>query len=355
VSTVIRIVRTILATLLLIPLQIAAAGPPGQAGPQEKADPPDLGLKSNVTSETARARRLCEQNRFDEAEAAFTALLAPAETLDLDPRAEGIVLNDFGDCYHRAGRLLEAEKLYLRSLAALEQAQEPDRRTAMATASNLTRLYLEMDQVSRAERLLRRFLPRENTFRPATAEEAVLTSELAYILTQRQQFPQAEDLLRNAIATLEGEADSREQTVVAMSNLAVLYAQTGRVADAVAYSRRARQLLDSVPNCSPPTIVRTLGVAAAHALLDESPHEAESLFQEAIRVAESGLSSKDPLLGQILDLYAQFLHQMNRHGKAKRLEKRAAAIREAFRQENLLGHTVEANTLLRQQSNARRQ
>ena len=141
----------------------------------------------------------------------------------------------------------------------------------MATAANLTRLYLEIDQVSRAERLLRRFLPREKTFRPATAEEAVLTSELAYILTQRQQFPQAEVLLRNAIATLEGEADFQEQTVVAMSNLAVLYAQTGRVADAVAYSQRARQLLDSVPNCSPPTIIKTLGVAAAHAILDENP------------------------------------------------------------------------------------
>jgi tetratricopeptide (TPR) repeat protein len=314
-----------------------------------------VGYADEWTSEIARACQLCDQDRFDEAEAAFTALLARSEERALNEHAQGIVLNDLGNCYHRAGRLLEAEKRYLRSLAVLERIQGPDRRAVMAVASSLTQLYLETDQSSRAERFLRRFLPPENDFRIATAEEAVLASDLANILTQQQKFIQAEVLLRNAIATLEREPGFQEQAVVAISNLSILFAQTGRVADAVAYSRRARELLDTVPNCSPTTIVRTLGVAAAHSILDENPKKAETLFQDAIAIAASRLSPKDPLLGQILHLYAQLLHQTNRHRKAKQLERKAEAILEAFNEENLIGHTVEASTLLHRGPNARSQ
>jgi len=192
---------------------------------------------------------------------------------------------------------------------------------------------------------LRRFLPPEKPLPIDYPEMAVLVGDLGFSLIGQGHFKEAELLLSKAIAALEQKKDFQEYAVIALSNLSGLYAQTGRLADALAYSSRALDLLDTVPNRSPTTVIKTLGNAAVLAALDEKTGRAETLFQDATAVAEATLSPTDPLMGQILEVYAQFLRQTDRGGKARQLERKASSILAAFQQQNYLGQTVEARTL----------
>jgi tetratricopeptide (TPR) repeat protein len=302
------------------------------------------GYASSWQAKVAEASRLCADNRMAEAAAAYATALKQAADLGSDDTARGMVLFYLGDCYHGAGKLAEARRNYLRSMTLLERTLGIESATVLRLATSLATLYIEAGQVSRAERLIKRFLAQEGLAHDP--DRAGLLDVLGSTLLYRGKYAEAERVFQQAIAVLEGEPAYREQAVVALNNLTFLYSKARRMPEALAYSDRTRALLGTIPNPSPAVLAKTLTNAALLSAYEKNTSEAESLFEKAIAISEKDLEPEHPVLGEVLTAYAGFLRQTKQKAKAKEARRRGEAILAAYRRGNALGHTVEAGALL---------
>ena len=303
------------------------------------------GYASSLESKLAEADRLCGDTRLAEAVAVYTAALKQTEETQTDDTPRGVVLFRLAYCYHGAGNLAEARKNYLRSMTLLERTLGIENPLVVRLATSLASLYIEADQVPKAERLLRRFLAPEG--RPVhIPERAELLSVLGSTLLYRGEYAEAERLFQQALAVLEREPAYREQAVSALNNLTSLYSKARRMPEALAYSDRTRALLGTIPNPSPALLVKTLTNAAYLSAYQKNTSEAESLFEKAIALSEKDLGPEHPVLGEVLTAYAGFLRQTKQKAKAKQARRRGEAILAAHRRGNALGYTVEAGALL---------
>jgi tetratricopeptide (TPR) repeat protein len=93
-------------------------------------------------------------------------------------------------------------------------------------------------------------------------------------------------------------------------------------------------------------MIKTLNNLAEISAQSGKPAEAAPLYRQAIEYADRKLGPQHPVLGDILFNYANFLRRTKNGREARKIEKRANAIRERTRHENLEGYTVEASSLV---------
>jgi tetratricopeptide (TPR) repeat protein len=295
-------------------------------------------------NQLAEANRFRSENRHAEAEAAYGLARAEAEKFGAEELPLAITLNDMAYHYQCMGRLFEAERAFAWALGIVERRLGPASRGTVEVAMNLTGVYLETGQVSRAEALVRRFLERRAELSPR--DRATLSAELASVLGHEKKHAEAERLFTEAAAILERDPSpySQEQTVIIMNNLATICIETNRMAEARAHSERARSLLAALHEPMPIVAIKTLANAAVLATKAGALDEAESLFRAAISLCESRFGPDYYLLGQVLNNYSECLSRLHRKADAKKAGKRAKAILERFRSENFVGYTVDAKT-----------
>src|SRR5262249_33743638 len=135
-----------------------------------------------------------------------------------------------------SGRLREAERAYAAALAIMERKLGLASHTAVRLAIDLSKVYLETDQVSRAESLIRRFLRRHNE--PSSGDRAILLADLASVLASKSNFEDAEPLYRQALTFFERDPSQefRERTIIALSNLSTISMHMERSAEGRTYS-----------------------------------------------------------------------------------------------------------------------
>ena len=302
------------------------------------------GYASSLESKLAEAGRLCADNRMAEAVAVYATALKQAADAGSDDTPQGLVLFNLADCYHGAGKLAEARNNYLRSMTLLERTLGTESATVLRLATSLATLYIEANQVSRAERLLRRFLSQEGLAH--NPDRAALLDVLGSTLLYRGKYAEAERVFQEVVAVLEKEPVYREQAVVALNNLTFLYSKARRMPEALVYRDRTLAMLETIPNPSPAVLAKTLTNTAHLSAYEKNTSEAESLFEKAIAISENDLGPEHPVLGEVLTAYAGFLRQTKQKAKAKQARKRGEAILAAHRRGNAVGHTVEASALL---------
>jgi tetratricopeptide (TPR) repeat protein len=295
----------------------------------------------------AEAERAQDQGQFASAETAYNSAMQVAAQITSDPVYQAVTANNLALLYHSHGDFALSEKLHLTALSVSRKSN--DRRMQRVSAENLACLYLELGQTSKAENLLRPFIPDDTQ---VDADDAVLLSDLASIRVHQNRFDDAERLLRTVIRFLEDPHDTanQETRANALNNLAELSSRTGRLPEAVLYSRRALTIFESLPPRYAANLVRGLvNLAVITASAGESSEPAE-LFRRAIATAESTLGPEHPLLAEVLDRYAQFLRIMKRNADARKAEQRARQIQIKSRHENSLGYTIDVNALAAQSS-----
>src|SRR5260370_21888000 len=169
--------------------------------------------------------RLRSENRYDEAERAYIVARKQAETLGADELPIAITLNHIGYQYQMLGRLREAERSYAAALAVVERKSGPTSHNAVKLALDLSSAYLELGQVSRAESLICRFLRRDNEL--STNDRSTLLLDLASVLAAKRKFADAEALYQQALLFFEHDPrlQSRERTIIILSNLSTIYMQ----------------------------------------------------------------------------------------------------------------------------------
>ena len=259
-----------------------------------------------------------------------------------DTAYQAITANNLAMLYQGQGDFALSEKYYIEALAISRKSK--DTRLEQLSAQNLAALYLETGQPSKAENLLRPFIPEDSH---VDADNAVLLSDLGSIRVHQNRLADAERLLRAVIRFLEDRRDiaSRETCAIALNNLAEVFSLSGRLPQAVAYTRRALAIFESLPHGDTGNLIRGLvNLAVTTASSGDSTESAE-LFQRAIAASESALGPDHPLLGEILTRYAHFLRLTKRNAEARKIEHRARQIQIHSQRENSLGYTIDVNAL----------
>ena len=252
-----------------------------------------------------------------------------------------ITLNHMGLYYQSLGRMRDAERLYAQAFAMVEQTPGPASETGIEIALNLSTAYLELDEVSQAESLIRRIIRTGSELSPSN--RAVMRAELASILARKQDFHAAESLYLESMRVFERDPrrEFRERTIIALSNLSTLYMRMNRFAEGRTFSERARARLQTMPD--PPFVLafKTTANAAVISVRTGRPDEAETLFRSAIALCEKQLGRNYYLLGKVLNNYAEFLRSTGRRADARSAVKRAREILAGFGKENSTGLTVD--------------
>jgi len=234
------------------------------------------------------------------------------------------------------------------------EAAKPNSRILMRAAANFASVYIETGQTTKAEHLLLRFIPLDGSF-PQGPDGPVLVSDLASIRVRQGRFAEAEILFRRVIAQLSAGApgEHREELATAMTDLSEVFQKTGRLPEALDWAGRSRRLVETMPNPMPMLVIKTLNNLAEISAQSGKPADAAPLYRQAIEYAERTLGPQHPVLGDILLNYANFLRQRKNGREARKVEKRANAIRERTRHDNLEGYTVEASSLVNPSQNGK--
>jgi tetratricopeptide (TPR) repeat protein len=174
------------------------------------------------------AKEAQRRGEFAAAEAGFNSAIRLAlETHPNEPVHEGASVNELGQLSFTEGKFAIAEKLFLRALVRFRQAGD-DAKGGRA-AANLSTLYLETGQFSKAESAIWPYLDL-----PVGAIDeldwVVLSSNLGSVRALQGRPQEAETVFRAVIEDLRSRPDAESVIVraTAMDDLAALLAKTDR-------------------------------------------------------------------------------------------------------------------------------
>jgi tetratricopeptide (TPR) repeat protein len=295
-----------------------------------------------LMDEAHDARRV---GHFEATEAAMQSAMRIAAQLPNSALYQGMTAYALATHYQQHGdRDLEINA-YLTARYHFRRAE--DRKMDRIMTACLASLYLEIGQLSKAESLVRTFLPDEA--HPSAEERAdpVMLSDLASIRTRQRRFAEAEQLFRQVVDFVDRREDigSLEVCANALANLSELHYFAGRMSDAAASAREALRIYEGLAENEPAGLIKALANLAVITASASETSEADDLFRRAIALCESRLGPQHPLHGTVLSRYAVYLRRTNRKGEARKVEAKARQIFVMSRDRNRLGGTVEVGEL----------
>ena len=212
--------------------------------------------------------------------------------------------------------------------------------------ANLAALYREQREYARAEELGRRALGLvSGNLSALPAVTAQVLGTLGGILYYRGKLPEAETILRQSIQIASDLPQSSEILAGDLSNLANVYARTGRNVEALGTFQKAYVLVSSSIAPADPSLFYILAGMASVQAGDGRYTEAVASLEAAIRVADAGSSINSMPIRDALIAEAAWLHKLKREGEAKRVRARASRVARAAAQNSYSQYTLDAGQL----------
>ncbi len=162
-------------------------------------------------------------------------------------------------------------------------------------------------------------------------EGLIAAGETAY---QAGRYAEAEKLFLAALKEAEefGEQDPRLAT--SLNNLACLYAEQGKFAQAALLLRRALAIREKALGPEHPDLATDLNNLALLYYVHGKYAQAEPLYRRALAIQGKALGPEHPQIARVLENYAALLHKLNREAEADKMEARAQAVRAKHAKEN---------------------
>lgn len=195
-----------------------------------------------------RAFCLSRAGRLDEAEPIARKVLQLSANLT----DEHIVLiapgNALGEVLSARGRLEEAIAVLASQLEVCRRVDSPMARTvAITAAQNMGVMYRQLDKFDESQKALEQALALQGPQPAATPEAARLLNNMASLLHSRGKLDQAETTYRSAIEMMQRVfGPSHDDTLIARSNMGVLYLDLNRPTEAVTVFRELLEVSEKV-------------------------------------------------------------------------------------------------------------
>jgi tetratricopeptide (TPR) repeat protein/transcriptional regulator with XRE-family HTH domain len=300
----------------------------------------------NIVSEAAgrllfeTASYLQDRARYAEAEPLFVRSLAIREhclgSEHLDVAAS---LNGLADLYREQGKHAEAEPLFQRALAIREQRLGPDEIRVAVSLTNVANLYRDQGKHAEAEPLYlraRRIFalytgtePAPTTLAPRHVQllYSKLMSNLAALYVEQGKYAEAEPLCQEAIAIIEQQTGGDFLDIAfPLSNLAIVYKEQGRYAEAEPLYLRSQRMWEQHLGPDHPQMALALN-NLAELYKDQARYaEAEPLYQRAYRIWEHHLGPDHLLVGIVQNNLADIALEQGRSAEAEPLYQRALRV-----------------------------
>jgi CHAT domain-containing protein/Tfp pilus assembly protein PilF len=299
----------------------------------------------------AKGLSLTAQGRYAEAEPLLQRAIAIRENaLWSDDMYVALSLGDLAIVYFLEGRYSEAETLYKRALELYQREFGSDRFFVAMPLAGLGLVYRDEGRYADAERSFKRALAvTEATHGPYDLEVAKSLDNLATVYEDEGRYAEAEPLFKRELEIREHIYYSREarilanlaslvkygfldkegpQPTTAMVNLATLYKDEGRYADAEELDERALAIDEKVLRPEHPTVAVELNNLAAVYQYEGRYADAEPLYKRALAINEKGSGPDQPNYAYCLDDLADLYEDEGRYADAEPLFGRAIAIRE---------------------------
>ena len=252
-------------------------------------------------------------------------------------------LNDLGSLYHDADRLPEAARCYTEAIAILKARGESNSNILVALG-NLAGLRLAQTRYSEALKLYREALEvAVSEFGSDSPEAATVCNGLAETFLGARRYLEAREFSERALAILE-TSGSDANKAVSLFILSKVAFQQGAMERAESWLRRAIGAWRTSVGVGHPSYAS--GLASLAIVLSPSrPDEAERLFRQALEILRDTLGESHRYSGWVMSLYSHHLELHGRKTEAKDLKRRADLILTGQSLRNLLGHTVDVQTL----------
>ena len=148
---------------------------------------------------------------------------------------------------------------------------------------------------------------------------------------QQGRYGQAEKSWLAAVEQAKNFGDENVFLGVSLNNLAFLYRNQGKYAEAEPLHQRALAIREKVLGPEHPEVATSLNNLAMLYRAQGKDAEAEPLLQRSLAIREKALGAEHPDVAQSLENYAVLLRKMDRNAEAEKLEERARVIRAIVR------------------------
>jgi len=279
--------------------------------------------------------------RFEEAAVLYQRSLA-IEKKEQSPNQIEVArtLNKLAEVYDELGRYVEAEALYLQSLAIFEKVHGLVHREVALVLNNLGVSYLNQRRFDEAESILKRSLViREKTKSlvirskaqgPYLMEVAQSLNNLAGLYRNLGRIADAEPLYKRAISIWENELGPEHSILVtALNNLADAYSIVGRNDEAERLFKRSLSIGEKTVGPAHPSLARPLNNLALLYVKEGRYKDAEPLSQRSLAIWEKTLGPDHPEVARALNNLGLLYEKQGRYEEAKLIYERSLIILEA--------------------------
>jgi len=261
----------------------------------------------------------------------------PAEIYFLDAKltyeAEGLTNNinyskvhaDLGLLYSTMGRYNSAEYYTSEALAIREQTLGKDSKAYASSLNNMAVLYQETARYNESEKYFEEALKTvKEQLGPESNEYAIVLNNQAILLAQIGRTEQAVTKLNSAIAILEmlKKKNTRDQ-VGFQSNLALLYQQTGKFAEAEAIYLKLEKALGS----KDPFYAGVLNNLALLYIQMGQTDKVENYLKRSAEVYKARFGNQNPNYAKVLNDLGNFYRMEGRFPEAEQNLTESLAIR----------------------------
>ncbi|KAB8202234.1 hypothetical protein BDV34DRAFT_157380 [Aspergillus parasiticus] len=238
--------------------------------------------------------------------------------------------NNLGNLYTSHGKLKEAEKIYKKVLGGLEKHLGLDHLSTLTTVINFGKLYASQGRLKEAEDMYRRALAGcEKIIGPgymSAFATLVILNNLGKMYLDQGKVKEAEEMIQQALSGFENAVDPGHPcTLAAAHNLGRVYANKGWLNEAEKMYQRA--LAGSEKTLGPDHLltVETINCLGLLYYSQKKPKEAEKMYQRALAGYEKALGPDHPSTLYTVNNLGLLCYKQENLKEAERMYQRALA------------------------------
>lgn len=230
---------------------------------------------------------------------------------------------DFAYMYTSQGSYPEAESLYLDALGSLDRSNKPDRQLVLLGHYLLAQLYSETRRNSEALELLESGLPEARVTRDKYLESLYLDG-LSTVSQYSGQLQAANEYAQESLdLSRELWGEVHPDVAVSLINLANLSNQMGQYSRAEKYARQGLDTWDKLlGHDQGEEWIQSMNILASILQNQSRLSEAESTYNQTLRLAESKFGETHPLVTEALNGLATTYSRQRDFDKASTALKR---------------------------------